>query len=119
MEEKYFFKAYDTDQFKQVLYNLLDNALNYLDSERMGEIRISGRTEDGVSTYCVQDNGMGISAKNQSRVFDIFCKLDTGRPRGEGLGLAIAKKILERHNGMIWVESKEGLGSNFYFSLPA
>jgi signal transduction histidine kinase len=107
----------DGKQINQVFSNLIDNALKYLDPERPGVIRISGRSDDGQQIYCVEDNGIGISAEYQKKVFEIFNQIDSEKD-GEGLGLTIVSKILERHGGKVWVESEPGKGSRFYVSLP-
>ena len=106
-------------QINQVFSNLLDNALNYLDPTRKGIIHVSGKVEDGKSVYCVCDNGIGILPDYQNNVFEIFHRLDpTGSIQGEGLGLTIVKRIIQRHNGDIRLESEPGKGSKFIVSLP-
>jgi len=97
----------------------VDNALKYLEPARSGQIRVSGRVEDGRTIYAVEDNGVGIAPEHQSRVFEIFHRLNPSVGDGEGLGLTIAQRILERQNGKIWVESKADNGSTFFVSLPS
>ena len=108
----------DGTQINQVFSNLLDNALKFLDADRPGKIRISGKASEGRVTYCVEDNGMGIADKDRERIFEIFCRLDPDAGIGEGLGLTIVRKILNRHGGKVWVESEPGKGSWFFVSLP-
>jgi signal transduction histidine kinase len=109
----------DEDQLNQVFSNLLINAVKYLDPSRKGVVRISGRIENGISIFCVQDNGSGIAQAHQEKVFEIFHRLDPGgKVTGQGLGLTIVHRILERHEGKIWIESEPGTGSKFFVSLP-
>ena len=107
----------DETQLNQVFSNLVDNALKFLDADRPGMIRISGKEEEGRVTYCVEDNGIGIADKDRERIFEIFCRLDPDASAGEGLGLTIVRKILDRHGGKVWVESEPGKGSRFFVSL--
>jgi len=110
----------DRGQVGQVFGNLLNNALKYLDPNRKGQIRIRGKIESDQSIYCVQDNGIGIAPEEQEKVFDAFHRVDAkDRASGEGLGLSIVMRILERLNGNIRLESQPGRGSSFYVSLPA
>jgi PAS domain S-box-containing protein len=108
----------DKVQINQMFSNLIDNALKYMDPERAGIIKISGSLENGHSVYCVEDNGIGIEREHQDKVFEIFHQLDPGMVKGEGLGLTIVQKVIEKHNGKVWLESEPGKGSRFYVSLP-
>jgi len=108
----------DEIQINQVFSNILDNALKYLDPNRPGVIRISGNKENGQVIYHVEDNGIGITAEHQDRIYEIFHRLNPAATPGEGLGLTIARRILDRHTGSIWVESEPGKGSTFFISLP-
>jgi PAS domain S-box-containing protein len=109
----------DSSQINQVFSNLLDNAVKYTDPEQPGVIHISGYTDKDQSVYCMADNGIGIAADHQDKIFEIFHQLAPNRVKGEGMGLTIAHRIIERHNGKIWVESELGRGSKFFVSLPS
>jgi signal transduction histidine kinase len=101
---------------EQIFANLIGNAVNYLDPQRPGRIEI-GMT--GPGTYFVRDNGLGIPATGVAKVFVAFQRLHGQVARGEGIGLALVRRIVDRHRGEIWVESTEGVGSTFYVRLPA
>ena len=109
----------DEIQVNQVVSNLFDNALKYLDPERPGTIRISGERLNGRCIYSVEDNGVGIPDEHMEKVFQLFHRIDRMKTKGEGLGLTAVKRILDRNDGRIWVESKFGKGSRFTFSLPS
>lgn len=106
-------------QLNQLFSNLLNNALKYLDPNRPGKIRMypSHTDEENRPVYAVEDNGMGIAEDHQKKVFEIFHRLNPSDTAGEGLGLAIVNKIVNRHNGRIWVESEYGKGSTFFVAL--
>jgi len=108
----------DKSQINQVFSNLLANALNFLDSSRPGLVRITGQTEENYSVYCVQDNGVGIAADNIDNIFRMFYRVRSADDDSEGLGLAIVRRIVNRHNGEVWVESHYGKGSKFFVKLP-
>jgi signal transduction histidine kinase len=109
----------DKVQTSQVFGNLIDNALKYRHPKRALRIMVEGHVKDGQSVYSVADNGVGIAPEHQLKAFEIFHRLDPDGPPGEGLGLTIARRVLERQKGRIWVESAGEGGSTFYFSLPS
>ncbi len=109
----------DREELSRLLQNLVANALKYRLAERRTEIRVKARIEGRFCTLSVQDNGIGIPAEHQDRIFAIFQRLHTqSQYEGTGIGLALCKKIVERHGGRIWVESQPGEGSAFFITLP-
>ena len=108
----------DGVQINQVFSNLIGNALKFLDPLRPGKIQISGNVQEHRAIYCVEDNGIGMNPKFVPKIFEIFHRLNPAHSQGEGLGLSIVKRILDRLEGAIWVESEKGVGSRFYISLP-
>lgn len=110
----------DGNLLGQVFANLLDNALKYRDPSRPLRVRISGQAEGGRVTYCVGDNGLGIAPDHQDKIWEMFHRLNPAGPvSGEGLGLNLVRRIVDRHRGRVWVESAPGQGSRFFLSLPA
>lgn len=102
----------------QVFANLIDNAQKYLDPTRPGEITISARTTDEWEIFTITDNGMGIPTEQHARIFQVFHRLTPQHEKGDGLGLAIVQRIIDRHQGNIEVESLPGNGTSFHVSLP-
>ncbi len=108
----------DENQINQVFSNLLGNAIKYLDPDRKGIIKISGWNDHTKAIYCIEDNGIGIDKEYHNKIYDLFYRINPKNSNGEGLGLTIVKKILQRHNGNIWLESQKDRGSKFFVSLP-
>lgn len=107
----------DPNRIAQVFINLIHNAIKFTPPD--GHIHLSAGQEGSCVVFCVQDDGVGISRRDQSRVFERFYKADRSRAGGgTGLGLSICKHIVEAHGGRIWVRSEEGQGSQFFFSIP-
>jgi PAS domain S-box-containing protein len=108
---------------EQVFANLIGNALHYLDPARPGKVRVGalpdGDGPNGVRTYFVEDNGIGIPAAYHPKLFQALQRLHPDKAPGEGIGLAIVRRVLERLGGTIRVESAVGQGTTFYFTLPA
>ena len=108
----------DGRRLTQVLINLVGNAIKFTDA---GEVAIKAEANNGSFHVSVRDTGPGISAADQTRLFQEFQQADnaiTRKKGGTGLGLAISKRIIEMHGGKIWVESQPGQGSTFTFTLP-
>lgn len=102
----------------QVFQNLIGNGIKYRRDDTP-EIEITGETKGKECIITVRDNGIGIEAPYQERIFGVFRRLHPNRYSGTGIGLAICKTAVERMGGRIWVESQPGVGSSFKFSLPA
>jgi signal transduction histidine kinase len=103
----------------EVLQNLLDNAAKYMGAQPNPRIEIGQRgAENHMPVFYVKDNGIGIAPAHYDRIFGLFNKLDV-KTEGTGVGLALVKRIIEVHGGRIWIESQEGQGSSFLFTLPA
>lgn len=110
----------DWELLNQVFTNLIDNAIKYRDSSRETVIEVSGWVDGGQAVYCVKDNGIGIEEAFQGKVFEIFHRLDPeAGVAGEGLGLTIVIRIVDRLGGRIWLESESGVGCEFFVALPS
>lgn len=107
----------DADMIFRVLMNLLENAIKY--TRTGGEISVSTAQQEGQLLISVSDSGSGIAPADQGRIFEKYARLQVeDRPKGMGLGLAFCRLAVEAHGGKIWVESAEGEGSTFHFTLP-
>jgi PAS domain S-box-containing protein len=109
----------DATALGQVFSNLIGNCIKYRSPDRSLKIEVGGQVEKGVVHYWVRDNGLGIPEYGKTKLFQVFQRFHPRQAVGEGMGLAIAHRIVERHGGKIWAESQEGQGAAFHFSLPA
>ncbi|MDN3511053.1 MAG: ATP-binding protein [Candidatus Jettenia sp.] len=107
----------DSSQLLQVFQNLISNAIKFHGTESP-RIHISARRNENEWIFSVHDNGIGIEQEYTKQLFNIFKRLHGREYPGIGLGLSICKKIINRHNGRIWLESEPGKGSTFYFTIP-
>jgi signal transduction histidine kinase len=108
----------DRTAMEQVFSNLLMNAIIYLDPKRPGIITVSGEQNLKDTTFCIQDNGRGISADDIQRIFELFRRAGKQDTPGEGMGLAYVRTLVRRFGGRIWCESEPGKGSIFSFTIP-
>jgi two-component system sensor histidine kinase/response regulator len=110
----------DNSMLKQVWANLISNAVKYSQKKPEPKVEIGGILKNGELIYFVKDNGAGFNMANYNKLFSIFQRLHTENEfNGTGIGLAVVKRIIERHDGRIWAESEVGKGSAFYFTLKA
>jgi PAS domain S-box-containing protein len=109
----------DVSMMRQVWVNLLSNAMKYSRKNELTAIEVGSSETDYESIYYVKDNGVGFDMKYYSKLFGVFQRLHKAEDfDGTGVGLALVKRVIERHNGRIWAESKIGEGATFFFSIP-
>lgn len=109
----------DSSQLMQLLLNLLSNGIKYRGDDAP-RVHVSCSVNMGEATVCVADNGIGIDAQHQEAIFEVFKRLHNQRDYpGTGIGLAICRRVVQRHGGRIWLESAPNKGSRFCFTIPA
>ncbi|WP_175615951.1 sensor histidine kinase [Piscibacillus halophilus] len=110
----------DREKINRVMSNVIDNSLKYMDKEEP-QIEVTLKSDQSQVTVEIKDNGSGISEESLKQIFDQFYRTDESRNSstgGSGIGLAIVKQIIENHGGNVWAESKEGIGTSVYLTLP-
>ena len=110
--------AGEQDPLALLFQNLISNAVKYRHPERPPQVHVSAQRQDATWIFSVKDNGIGIEPKDLESIFIPFKRLNRGTPPGTGLGLAMCRRILDRYHGQIFVDSVDGKGSTFQFTLP-
>ncbi len=109
----------DRNMIRQVLINLLTNAVKFTEEKATATIEVGGYEEGNESVYYVKDNGIGFDMRFADKLFRLFQRLHSEEDyKGTGVGLSIVKRIIERHGGRVWAEGKVNEGATFYFALP-
>ncbi len=109
----------DRDMFRQLLANLLDNAIKFTQDREPALIQVSGWSAGQENIYCIKDNGVGFDMRYVNKLFEVFQRLHSEEEYGgTGVGLAIVQRIIDRHGGRVWAESKFGEGATICFALP-
>jgi light-regulated signal transduction histidine kinase (bacteriophytochrome) len=109
----------NADRIAQVFQNLIGNALKFRRPDQPATVHVSAVPQRAEWVFAIEDNGIGIDSQYLARIFVIFQRLHTrAEYPGTGIGLSICKKVIERHGGRIWVESRVGEGSKFHFTFP-
>jgi PAS domain S-box-containing protein len=109
----------DKDQIVRVFQNLIGNAIKFSSEGVQPKIHISSHKKDNEYVFSVSDNGIGLEEQYNDQIFEVFKRLHSiGEYQGTGIGLAIVKRIIDRHGGRVWVESEPRAGSTFYFTIP-
>jgi len=109
----------DTTRLRQLFQNLISNSIKFKSIEQQATIEIHGFESDNYFQFSVQDNGIGIKPEFHDKIFNLFTKLHNSQQyEGTGIGLALCKKIIDQHEGKIWIESEFGKGTTFFFTIP-
>jgi len=109
----------DSSMIKQVMTNLISNALKYSGKKEKSNVEIGSYTENNNNIYYVKDNGVGFDMKYYDKLFGVFQRLHSANEfEGTGVGLALVQRIINKHGGKVWAEAKVDEGATFYFSLP-
>jgi PAS domain S-box-containing protein len=109
----------DESQLTMVFQNLINNGIKFQDKQHLPHIHISAHSQNGGWCFSVRDNGIGIEARYKDKVFLVFQRLHTRNEYpGTGIGLALCKRIIDRHSGRIWFDSTPGQGTTFFFTIP-
>jgi PAS domain S-box-containing protein len=109
----------DENMLNQLFSNIISNAIKYRDSERKLKISIDGVRRYRKVQFRIKDNGIGIAKMHLDKIWQVFFRVDGKQVPGDGIGLSVVKRIVDKHNGTIWVESTENIGSTFFIELPA
>lgn len=109
----------DSGMFRQVIMNLLENAVKYSSKVNQPLIQVSCRSLETEYEFCISDNGIGFDNNNAKGLFQVFQRLHSSKTfEGTGVGLSIVKKIIDKHGGKVWAEGVPNQGASFYFTLP-
>lgn len=109
----------DEGLLNQLFSNVITNAIKYRDDQRQLKISISGVSRYKKVLYRIMDNGIGIPKEHLEKIWYVFYRVDNRHVQGDGIGLSVVKRIVEKHQGKIWVESTERYGTTFFIELPA
>ena len=108
----------DENLLNQLFSNIISNAIKYRDKDRQLIIKIASQKKYNKVVYSIEDSGLGIATRHLQKIWDVFYRVDSSSSEaGEGIGLSLAKRIIDKHKGKIWAESEEGKGSVFYIEL--